>query len=263
MSQGLIYGVDSSNITFAVPNLQATFPMGAYYNTSPVPITISRPSGPGSNGSILLLKTNSPNVITNPLLGPNLITPDMWIYYGSNQYNVNQVLWSGPSTIPPYNIFYVINIGIPIIPYDGASNIPGYAQVLPGGSFGFPYSMGGESTNVAYNIPLNSSNMAPHTHASYVGKGGTNGAVDTTAVNATGFPNITYGQQPTTDGTTYFNNRAVPNSLPVGQVTPGLGFDLTPFGFSNNTSSFSVYNNNVTIPPALPPYTVVNYIIKY
>ena len=261
LAQGQIYGLTNDNLYFAVPDLQAKFPLGKYTNPNPVNISITKPNVPGSNGNILLLNTNYPSVVTTPPTSANLITSDMYVYAGSNEYRIDTVIWSGPSTTAPYSICYIVSINPPNFAYDGLT-VSGYAQRPLNVPFGEFWDLGGGSLNPAYNTPLNSQNMAPHTHGSYVGKGGTNGAVDTVAVNATGFPNITYGQQPTTDGTTYFNNRAVPNSLPVAQVTPGLGFDVTPYNFSN-ASGFSAPNNNVTVAPALPPYTIVNYIIKY
>jgi hypothetical protein len=242
LGQGQIYGISGS--TFAVPDLQARFPMGSYLNRSPINVTVNVPKGPTPTGPELLLNTGTGQIITAPP-NANLITPDMVITFSGNTYNIQRVIWSGRSTTAPFYVYYLVSVDASIT-YDGRQT-SGVVQIpaSPPYTNGLGYILGGHSLNTAYNFPLERENMAPHRHGYTVFKGGGTSYQDNNSQNASGVPNVVYTTNFTNDG------------------TPGeVGFDISPYNFSN-VSGFTADGSNLTISPTLPPFTIVNYIIKY
>jgi len=261
---GNIYGGDGTT-TFAVPDLQMRVPVGSIKtdrlvnnlanNSTNLPVLY--PNVPGQSGNVIMIVIG---VFPGSLPGAasqNMIVGGMTFNTGgADVFRITSVLWQGYSINGPASAVNWCVLATTTVShaYDG-STVNGNFRMIQGPITG-PAPDGvftvGFETYTPIQPYLSSFNLPPHSHEYGIFKGGASGNEISGAPEPIGQPNVqdrngVSGNGYTTDGN-------------------GMGYNIATLNFNSNfytqAASFT-YNGQAQVPVSPPPYTVVNYLIKY
>jgi hypothetical protein len=264
---GNIYGGDGTT-TFAVPDLQLRVPVGAIKtnrlvqnlqnNTTNIPVIYPNVAAQSGNVIMIILGPDLPGLNFPGAASQNMIVVGMTFNTGgADVFRITSVLWQGYSVNGQASVtnYCVLATTTVSHAYDG-STVNGNFRMI-GGPITGPapdgvFTVGFETYNPIQPY-LSSFNLPPHSHEYGIFKGGASGNEISGAPEPIGQPNVqdrtgVSGNGYTTDGN-------------------GIGYNVATLNFNSNyyTAQYAskTYNGQAQASVSPPPYTVVNYLIKY